>query len=202
MKINRIISIIMLLLNCERISAPELSKIFGVTTKTIHRDIETISKAGIPLVTAAGPRGGISIPKNFKFKKNIYSDSDISSATISLIEEYPEILDDNEYILAKHRSEFQGLEQTKSGVENKSAVIKVTVRFDAMHKNDIERQYDLKIDSLDEHGYYKAYIYIGASKDEYNKLLVLGDKCECIEPRHVREYIINKIESMTKVYNK
>ena len=201
MKINRIISILMLLLNCERISAPQLSKIFGVTAKTIHRDIETISKSGIPLVAATGPRGGIGIPEDFKIKKDIVSGFDISSAIIALIDEYPELLDDNEYILAKHRNALSGRERVKSGVENKPTVIKVTVRFVKLHKKDIERQYDLKIDSLDEHGYYTAYIYIGASNDEYDNLLLLSDKCECIEPRHVREYIKNKIEAMVKIYN-
>ena len=202
MKMDRIISILMLLLNCEMTSAPELSKIFGVSTKTIHRDIEIIDKAGIPLITAVGPHGGIGIPRDFKTKKDISNDSDISSVIISLIDEYPGLVDDNEYILARHRSELSGKGRMKSGIENTSAIIKVTMRFDKQYKSDMERQYDLKIDSLDEHGYYTAHIYIRASKDEYNRLLFISDICECTDPRHVREYIINKIEAMIKIYNK
>jgi predicted DNA-binding transcriptional regulator YafY len=192
----------MLLLNCEMISAPALSKIFGVNVRTIYRDIETISGAGIPLVTVAGLHGGVGIPKDFKIKKDVSSGFDISSATISLLEEYPGLLDDNEYILARHKSELSERERKTSGTENKAAAIKVTVRFDNLYKNEIERQYNLKIVSLDESGYYTAHIYIGASKNDYNKPLLVGDKCEITEPRHIREYIVNKIEAMVKIYNK
>jgi len=190
----------MLLLNCEMISAPELSRIFGVTTKTIHRDIETIGKAGIPLVTATGPRGGIGVAKDFKQKRAVSSGGDISEAIISLIEEYPALLDDNEYILAKHRSEFSGRERARAGLENKSAVIKVTLRFDKIHKAELSRHFDLTVVSPDEHNRHTAHIYIGANKDDYDDLLLLGDKCECVEPRHVREYILNKIKSINKIY--
>ena len=136
----------MLLLNGDMISAPELSKIFGVTTRTIHRDIKTISRAGIPLTTLSDPNGGIGINEKFIIEKNISSDSDISSIVIKLIEEYPGIVDNNDYILAKYKSE--AAERKKSDDKDKSTVIKVTI-------------------------------------------MQINDKCECIDPLHVRRYIRN-----------
>jgi predicted DNA-binding transcriptional regulator YafY len=79
------------------------------------------------------------------------------------------------------------------------AVIKVTLRFDESHKNEIEQQYDLNIVALKDN-YYEAYSYIKADEKEYDRLLAVGDKCECIDPRHVREYIKNKAEEITKIY--
>ena len=35
----------------------------------------------------------------------------------------------------------------------------------------------------------------------YNLLLSFGDKCECLEPEHVRDEIIRRIKSLLKVYN-
>ena len=78
----------------------------------------------------------------------------------------------------------------------------MNICFEKLYLSDIERHYDLKIDSIDERGYHKAHIYIGANKADYDRLLFISDKCEFIEPRHVREYIINKVEAIMKVYNK
>jgi len=105
---------------------------------------------------------------------------------------------DNSYILTKHKNEASEQEQIKSGY--KSAVIKVTLRFDESHKNDIEQQYGLNIVSCNEDGCYEAYIYIEADEKEYDRLLSIGDKCECVGPRHVREYIKKKAEAILGIY--
>ncbi|MDD5015695.1 MAG: HTH domain-containing protein, partial [Atribacterota bacterium] len=48
MKIDRLVSIIMILLDKERIGAQELADMFEVSPRTIYRDIDTINMAGIP----------------------------------------------------------------------------------------------------------------------------------------------------------
>ena len=200
MKVDRMLSIIMLLLNRKRISAPELSKIFDVSVRTIYRDIETISCAGIPIITETGVKGGISIIEDFKMDKYLFSASDITSTMLALTNTYPNLLNsDNSYILAKHKNE--SLEREKIKSDFKSAVVKVMLRFNESYKNDIEQEYGLNIVSFDENGFYEAYIYIEANEKEYDRLLSTGYKCECIEPRHVREYIKNKITLMMKIYN-
>ena len=200
MKVDRILSVIMLLLNRKKISAPELSKIFDVSVRTIYRDIETISRAGIPIVTETGVKGGISILEDFKIDKYLLSASDITSTMLALTSIYPSLLEsDSSYILAKHKNESLERERIKS--EYKSAVIKVMLHFDESHKDDIAQKYDLTIVSFNEDGYYEAYVYIEADEKEYDRLLSIGDKCECIEPHHVREYIKNKIAAIIKIYN-
>jgi len=202
MKVDRILSIIMLLLHRKIISAPELSKIFDVSVRTIYRDIETISHAGIPIVTETGVKGGISILEDFKIDKYLFSASDIASTMLALTNIYPNLLEsDNSYILAKHKSLVSAREQKKSGITNKMSVIRVTLRFHESHKDEISEYYDLNITSLEDDGYYKGYIYIENSEREYNNILILGDKCECLEPIHVREYIKNKIKNINKFYD-
>ncbi|MGV3025131.1 helix-turn-helix transcriptional regulator [Clostridium thermobutyricum] len=66
MKINRLISIIILLLQREKITASELSEMFEVNLRTIYRDIETLSQSGIPIVTYRGSNGGIAIMDEYK----------------------------------------------------------------------------------------------------------------------------------------
>ena len=49
MKIDRLVSIIMILLEKERIGAQKLAEMFEVSPRTIYRDIDTINMSGIPV---------------------------------------------------------------------------------------------------------------------------------------------------------
>ena len=52
MKIDRMIGILSVLLQKEKITAPELAEKFEVSRRTINRDIENLCKAGIPISTS------------------------------------------------------------------------------------------------------------------------------------------------------
>ena len=84
MKIDRLVSIIMILLEKERISAQELAKMFEVSTRTIYRDIEAISMAGIPVLATSGSGGGIEIMKDYKVDKKFFSTDDLSALLMGL----------------------------------------------------------------------------------------------------------------------
>ena len=47
------------------VTANELAKKFEVSSRTIYRDVEILSGAGIPIYTTKGKGGGISILDNF-----------------------------------------------------------------------------------------------------------------------------------------
>ena len=49
MKVDRLISIVLVLLDKNRISAQELADMFEVSLRTIYRDIDAIELAGIPI---------------------------------------------------------------------------------------------------------------------------------------------------------
>ena len=57
MKPDRLIVILSVLLNREQVTAPELAKRFEVSRRTINRDIDALSRAGIPVVTQQGAGG-------------------------------------------------------------------------------------------------------------------------------------------------
>lgn len=84
MKMNRLISIIMLLLEHKTISAAELARTFEVSKRTIYRDIEIINEAGIPIITFPGINGGIGIIDEYKVDKRLFSESDLTSLLIGL----------------------------------------------------------------------------------------------------------------------
>ena len=84
MKIDRLISIIMLLLERKQVSATKLAEMFEVTPRTIYRDVETISMAGIPIIAYPGVNGGISIMEEYKIEKKLFTISDITALLIGL----------------------------------------------------------------------------------------------------------------------
>jgi len=84
MKIERLVGIIMLLLEKERIGAQELSELFEVSPRTIYRDIETINRAGIPVCSTPGVGGGFEIMKEYKVDKKIFSTADLSTILMGL----------------------------------------------------------------------------------------------------------------------
>lgn len=84
MKIDRLVSIIMVLLDKERIGAQELANMFEVSPRTIYRDIDTINMAGIPIRSISGVGGGFEIMQNYKIDKNVFSNADLSAILMGL----------------------------------------------------------------------------------------------------------------------
>lgn len=75
MKTDRILEIIIYLLNHENASASCLAERFGVSVRTIQRDMVSLSLIGIPVYSCGGKKGGYSILPEFKLKNtNIRSD--------------------------------------------------------------------------------------------------------------------------------
>ena len=74
MQSSRLFEIIYILLQKQRVTARELAERFEVSTRTIYRDIDTISFAGIPVYTEKGKGGGISLLPDFVLNKSILSE--------------------------------------------------------------------------------------------------------------------------------
>lgn len=79
MKIERLIGIITILLQQDKVTAPVLAERFEVSRRTINRDIEDICMAGIPLVTTQGYGGGISIADGYKIDKSLLTQDELQT---------------------------------------------------------------------------------------------------------------------------
>ena len=77
MKTDRLIGILSILLQEEKTTAPELAEKFEVSRRTINRDIEDLCKAGIPIRTAQGTGGGISIMDGYCIDRTILTSKDM-----------------------------------------------------------------------------------------------------------------------------
>ncbi|ASR48096.1 YafY family protein [Paenibacillus kribbensis] len=84
MKIDRLLSIVILLLQKNRIQAKELADLYEVSIRTIYRDIEAISMAGIPVVTFQGAGGGIGLMEGYRLDRSMLTDHDIKDIVMGL----------------------------------------------------------------------------------------------------------------------
>lgn len=87
MRIDRLLEIIIYLLNHDNVSARHLAEHFQVSVRTIQRDMVSISSIGIPVYATGGKRGGYSILPTYKMKN-----SDIRSDEQQLIRQALESL--------------------------------------------------------------------------------------------------------------
>ena len=95
MKIERMLTIIVILLNRNRVTATELAEKFEVSVRTIYRDIETINLAGIPIISHSGNNGGFSIYEDYKLNHQVLTMNNLSSL-LSVLTDINTTVDDIE----------------------------------------------------------------------------------------------------------
>ncbi|KRK97653.1 hypothetical protein FD04_GL001689 [Secundilactobacillus odoratitofui DSM 19909 = JCM 15043] len=84
MKIDRLIGILTILLQKDRVTAPELAEKFEVSKRTINRDIDTLTQAGVPLYTTRGTGGGIAIVNGYRMDRTLLTSKDMNSILAGL----------------------------------------------------------------------------------------------------------------------
>lgn len=84
MKENRYFQMIYLLLEKGQMTAPELADYFEVSVRTIYRDIDILSAAGIPIYAMQGKGGGIAIQDSYVLKKSLLSEQEQKQILMAL----------------------------------------------------------------------------------------------------------------------
>ncbi len=115
MQTERLFEIIYLLINKKKMTAEELAGHFEVSKRTILRDIDALAAAGIPVYTAQGKGGGISIMDSFLLNKAVLSEDDKNQILFAL----------------------QSLSATKT-IDTKRVLNRLQSFFDSTDKNWIE----------------------------------------------------------------
>lgn len=76
MKIDRLSGLLSVLANTEQITVQELADRFEVSRRTIFRDLDALSRAGIPITSSPGLGGGVSVIEGYKLNNQMLSDGD------------------------------------------------------------------------------------------------------------------------------
>ncbi len=84
MKLERLMTITILLLNRKRVQAQELAERLEVSLRTIYRDLDTLGQAGIPIVSYTGTEGGYEIMDSFRLDRQLLSLDELTALSTAL----------------------------------------------------------------------------------------------------------------------
>jgi len=76
MSSGRLFEILYLLLDRKQMTAADLAERFEVSVRTIYRDIDALSAAGIPVCATQGKGGGISLMDHYVLDRAIFSEAE------------------------------------------------------------------------------------------------------------------------------
>ncbi|MCE5236575.1 MAG: YafY family protein [Clostridiaceae bacterium] len=150
MQMNRLFEIIYLLLQKKSATAGELAERFGVSKRTIYRDVDTLGLAGIPVYTEKGRGGGISLLPQFVLSKSLLSER-----------EQNEILSALQGLSVVKSADAESVLKKLSAVFNKSAANWLEVDFTGWDYKDGDKFSGFKTAILErriaEFDYYSTY---------------------------------------------
>jgi len=114
LKIDRLVSMIFLLMKKKKISARELSDYFDCSVRTIYRDIETLENAGVPIVSHQGIDGGFELVEGYRIEKPFLSSQE-ASTILGILEGLKHVIDDVE--LENIATKMEGADAAFSNIQ-------------------------------------------------------------------------------------
>ena len=197
MQMNRQFEIIYLLLNKKSTTAKELAEHIGVSQRTIYRDIDTLSLAGIPIYTEKGKGGGISLLPDYVLNKSILSE-----------QEQNEILSALQGLSSVKTAETDQVLKKLSTIFNKNTVRWLEVDFTDWSFANGKAFYDFKTAILErriaEFDYYSTYGEMTHRRVEPIQLWFKSRawyiKCFCLLRQDIQAIIKNKLLKSVKKY--
>ena len=76
MQIDQLFEFVYILIDKKQVTAKDMAKRFGVSTRTVYRWMEALSVSGIPVYSLKGRGGGIAISENYALDKTLLSEEE------------------------------------------------------------------------------------------------------------------------------
>ncbi|TQR11014.1 helix-turn-helix transcriptional regulator [Psychrobacillus soli] len=138
MKIERLLSMLVILLNKEIVSADELANKLEVSKRTIYRDVESLAISGLPVVTIHGRYGGIGLIPSYKMDKYLFSDKEKQKIIEALRLQHTILQEDNQILIGK----LENLKGDEGSYDN------FTFYSPTLHRKEIEIETKEKLKTL------------------------------------------------------
>ncbi len=163
MKLERMIGIITELQINKKTTAIKLAEKFEVSRRTILRDIDSLCLAGIPIITAQGGDGGISIMDGFNIDTTVFSKDELEAIFVGLkgIESVS-----NNNISKSLKTKFSN---------NTDLADNIIIDLSSYYKDSLSTKIELIKDSIDKSKLIKFDYYYekGDSKKEIEPYLIV-----------------------------
>ena len=194
MQIDRLFQIVLILLNKKTITAKKLSEHFNVSIRTIYRDIETLSFAGIPIYSLRGKNGGIKLLESYVLDKSLLSSK-----------EQNEILYALESLKASNYPDVDEVLKKLNLIFNKSSDYWIEVDFSRYGSNDNTLFNNIKKAILNSQAVKFTYFNTNGetSQRTVNPLKIWFKEkawylfAYCQKKNEIRQFKINRIKNLT-----
>lgn len=117
LKTERLLETVFLLLDKRKVTAEELATRFGVSKRTVLRDMESLSLAGIPIYSRQGKEGGFSLMETFILDKSLLTAEEQKEILSALETIKPFVEKDSEKLLVKLKGIFSSTETQTDWLE-------------------------------------------------------------------------------------
>ncbi|MCS1351939.1 YafY family protein [Mechercharimyces sp. CAU 1602] len=187
MRVERLLSIILLLLKRDVMTGKELADQFEVSLRTIYRDIDKLCEAGVPIVAEGGHGGGFSLMEQYRLSEMFFNSSEVQvllpimASLSSLVgrNEIPEKIlhklalqdqspSSGENNIHINISQLNMEEKTKSYFRliNKALQNKLLIQFDYTNRRFIKERRCVEPIQIDfHHGYWSVIAFCHLRKD-------------------------------------
>ena len=194
MQIDRLFQIVLILLNKKTITAKKLSEHFNVSIRTIYRDIEALSFAGIPIYSLRGKNGGIRLLESYVLDKSLLSSK-----------EQNEILYALESLKASNYPDVDEVLKKLNLIFNKSSDDWIEVDFSRYGSNDNTLFNNIKKAILNSQAVKFTYFNTNGetSQRTVNPLKIWFKEkawylfAYCQKKNEIRQFKINRIKNLT-----
>ena len=194
MQIDRLFQIVLILLNKKTITAKKLSEHFNVSIRTIYRDIEALSFAGIPIYSLRGKNGGIKLLESYILDKSLLSSK-----------EQNEILYALESLKASNYPDVDEVLKKLNLIFNKSSDYWIEIDFSRYGSNDNTLFNNIKKAILNSQAIKFTYFNTNGetSQRTVNPLKIWFKEkawylfAYCQKKNEIRQFKINRIKNLT-----
>lgn len=194
MQIDRLFQIVLILLNKKTITAKKLSEHFNVSIRTIYRDIEALSFAGIPIYSLRGKNGGIKLLESYILDKSLLSSK-----------EQNEILYALESLKASNYPDVDEVLKKLNLIFNKSSDYWIEIDFSRYGSNDNTLFNNIKKAILNSQAVKFTYFNTNGetSQRTVNPLKIWFKEkawylfAYCQKKNEIRQFKINRIKNLT-----
>ena len=96
MRASRLLRILLLLQNRGRLTCAELARELEVARRTVLRDVDALTEAGLPVIVHRGPQGGVELGFNYRTRLTglAADEAEALAVALTLARRRPGVLDD------------------------------------------------------------------------------------------------------------
>lgn len=166
MKTERMLSILIYLLQKKKVSAEELANEFEVSKRTIYRDMDALSSIGIPIISYLGKNGGFTLIDTYRLDKFTFNEEE-KKFLLEGLSLKNELFDSTQFSILQRKIEL--LQEN-----NEEYHSPITVLSSTLHRKTIEEETKLKVKnilSVIEEGYKICISYVSQTANISSRII-------------------------------